>query len=100
MMKPSAVKISVVQRGDDGGESIIVTPVWEGVDRPESSSYSVGPNTPAKMKLAHRFAAAFESGKLTQDAVKKIDVCGNTYISYSKTLYMRQLHSELKRIGF
>ena len=93
-MKPSLKQVSIVTENDE----IIVTPVWNGVDRPASMHYAM----PIKhKKLAERLKKAIESGKCWyREPQILIDVHGLTYVNASLNLLMRTANADLKRMGF
>jgi hypothetical protein len=70
-----------------------VTPVWEGVDRPDSYSWGMLPR-----RLAIRLAAAFTDGAFT--GVILTDVNGRTYVNGDNWPSGRYMSSDLRQLGY
>lgn len=75
-----------------------VTPVWPNVDRPISSSWSVGQNP----GLGRRLVNAIEAGVVCTNPKVMTDVNGQTYVSHDGHLRVsgRRMNADLKRLGF
>lgn len=75
----------------------LVSPIWNGVDRPNVGGYSTGKN----YRLAERLAAFMRSGKAWIGSPELCtDVDGKSYINASLRINTRCLNAELKRHGF
>lgn len=96
MMTVNLKDVEITQETLDGQARWVVTPVWDGVDRQRSGSYSTGSNR----KLADRLAAAFKAGKAYKNLEKREDVNHKTYASYNFQILMRHANADLKRLGF
>jgi hypothetical protein len=91
-LSPVAV---ITQDGVDG--DIHIFPRWEGVDRPETGGWAVGPQ---RAILAKRLAAAINAGVVCTNPVVKTDVNGKTYVSHDHGVMGRRMNADLKRLGF
>ncbi len=79
---------------EDG--SFVVTPVWSGVDRPDSASWSTGKNR----ALAGRLAQAMKAGVVFENPSIMTDVNGKTFVSALSLVRGRALNADLRRLGF
>ena len=73
-----------------------VTPVWKGVDRKSSSSYSCS----NKPQLAKRLKAAMENGDAFAYINVVKDINGCSYVSASMKIMMRSANADLKKLGY
>jgi len=81
----------------DTGEYFLVSPIWCGVDRPNSGGYSTGKN----LKLALRFMKFLQSGSAwSSEPEVCVDVNKQTYVNASLKISTRILNAELKRLSF
>ena len=98
MTAPVLKEVTIVEKSEDGiGSYYLVSPVWTGVDRPNTGGYSCGRN----LSLARRLQTAIASGKLwLKEPQKKIDVNGNSYVCADIKISMRRANSELQKLGF
>lgn len=90
-MAPTLVSIRVEPQT---GNFASVTPVWSGVDRPESSGWSV------PKKLVDRFVTAIKAGVIFDRVAVQTDVNGKTYVATGCRVLLRHLNADLKKIGF
>jgi len=74
----------------------VVTPVWSGVDRPETGSISTGKTS----TLAFRLAQAMKSGQAYERVEVVTDVNGKTFVSALPRFRGRCLNADLLRLGF
>lgn len=86
------VNVNVTESSATG--FVNVSPVWEGVDRPEAMSWSV------QKKLVDRLVRALLAGAVcTHPRVCK-DFAGKTYVDHGVTVRGRAMNADLKRLGF
>lgn len=96
MARPENLRdVEVAERVRDGRKEFIITPVWDGVDRPRAGSLVA-----TSMAVALRCKAAFEDGAaLFSDGVLK-DVNGKTYVDFRWTVLARRLNADLRKLGY
>lgn len=82
---------------ETGYQSLTVTPVWKGVDRPNVGGWGLKLEHGA---LAVRLARAIREGAAFSKVEKCVDVNGHTYISASHTILGRKMNADLTRLGY
>jgi hypothetical protein len=92
-MIPELDHVDIRTDPDDGHLS--VWPVWKGVDRPDSSGWSV-----KDRKMAERLKAAILAGKAVTAIGIGTDVSGSTYVMTRSHVLGRMMNADLKRLGF
>jgi hypothetical protein len=88
------VEVSLVK--DDDREYILVSPIWRGVDRVNTSGTSCGLN----QALAERLKRAIEAGAAYPPVEVCVDVNGQTYIRTDHNVMGRRINADLRRLGF
>lgn len=79
-------------------DCIVVSPVWDGVDRPIVGGYGL---KPGHMALARRLKNAIESGRAWMSTpYVDVDVNGQTFVHADVRFLMRRLNAELTKAGF
>lgn len=98
MQNPVLKDVTITQQCIDGiGGYYLVSPIWDGVDRPNVAGYSCGRN----LGLARRLQAAIKSGKLwIKQPQFQIDIYGKSYVQADIRILMRRANSELRKLGF
>lgn len=83
--------------GNETHRSLIITPVWDDVDRPRSFSWGV---KATHRRLAERLKAAILAGVVFHDIEKKTDSNGKTYASCTSRVWGRRMNADLTRLGY
>ena len=93
---PMAPKLSEVRIDKSTDGMYMVIPVYNGFDRPVTSSYSCGKNK----QLADRLRNAILGGVVCTNPTVEHDVTGKSYVSYSFGIRMRCANADLRRLGY
>jgi hypothetical protein len=71
-----------------------VTPIWGGVDRPDSFSWATKP------AIAVRLRRAIMAGVVLLNPHVKTDITGKTYVEYDNRVSGKYANADLKRLGY
>ena len=80
-----------------GSKYLVVTPIWNGVDRTNVGGWGVGLKDQV---LAERLQRAIISGAAFQQILYTKDVNGKTYICATSGIYAKHLSAELRKLGY
>lgn len=72
-----------------------VAPIFSGVDRPETFSWSV-----RGQALADRLVRAIRAGVVCLGSAVQTDANGKTYVAFTSPVLGRTLNADLKRLGY
>lgn len=92
---PSSVEIRPDDTLDARPGAFVVSPIWNGVDRP-----NVGGILVLTAKDAERLKAAYLSGQAFESTEVRTDVNGQTYVGTHSRISGRYLRADLKKLGF
>jgi hypothetical protein len=87
----------VEETGVLSGKNIHISPVWRGVDRPNTGGWGLPMH---ERKLAERLQRAITSGDAFCEVTLKTDIYGKTYVGAVSALYSKELESDLRKLGY
>lgn len=93
MSAPALVDVEI--RSD--AEGIHVSPIWQGVDRPNTGGWLLSTKHQA---LAQRLRQAILAGVVFRSPEIVRDKAGKTYVSQVARVGGRTLNADLRRLGF
>ncbi len=72
----------------------------DGLDRLDVSAWYVGPDTPAKRRLAARLVRAIDAGVVVRPSKTYVDVFGRSGVHTSCAILARMMNADLRRLGY
>ena len=75
--------------------ALVVEPVWQGVDRPNTGGWVVKDRTTAK-----RLEACIRDGNCFSSTRLAVDVNGQTYVATTALVMAKYMNADLRRLGY